>query len=769
VSQGLPAGRRLGHYEITAAIGAGGMGEVYRATDTKLGRDVALKVLPAEMASHPERLERFRREARALAALDHPGIVTVYSVEEHEGVHFLTMQLVDGQPLDRIIPATGLPLDQAASIAAALAEALAAAHEKGIVHRDLKPANVMITKETRVKVLDFGLAKVSRGEASSNSALATAARTSEGVIMGTVPYMSPEQVQGREVDHRTDIFSLGVILYEMTTGRRPFQADNSAGLMSAILRDHPPAATSFRADLPSDLQRAITACLQKDPAARPLSARDLFRAAPESPAAPAPTVGPRLPSVVVLPFANRSPDPGNEYFSDGLTEEVITDLGSIDGLRVISRNSAMSLKGTTRDTPSIARELNVTHVVSGSVRMSGEALRVTVELVDAAKDAPVWSEKYSGTVADVFGIQEEIARKIVAALKIKLTPSEGRQAAERPIRDVVAWDAYLRARREMYDWTPESSQRAHRMVDEALAVVGDAPLLLATKGQLHWNEVNTNVVAADEGLARAEDFVARALALDPDLALAIYVRGLVAGSRGRLEDALPDLYRAQALAPNDANMLAEVIRFSNVAGLRHHGGFVDRLMSIDPLTHVTFLCASSYHWVNGNWAETASAGRRAIELAPAPSMLHAIAGWQIATAGFRDEAVAIVRRAAEACARTALGPWTAFLSHALAGEREAALAYAAALEGAVSNEFAARMVAEAFALLGRHDDALRWLGTAIRLGFVNHKALTAHAPFLGGLPEGPEFHALLDPVRERWLGLVEWERQFLRVERGAVR
>lgn len=762
-------GRTLAHYRVTASIGAGGMGEVYRATDTKLGRDVALKVLPSEMAAHPERLDRFRREARALAALDHPGIVTVYSVEEHEGVHFLTMQLVEGQPLDSIIPGTGLPLDQVASIATALAEALAAAHEKGIVHRDLKPANVMVTRDGRVKVLDFGLAKVSHGEASSNSAIATEARTSEGVIMGTVPYMSPEQVQGREVDHRTDIFSLGVILYEMATGRRPFHSDSSAGLMSAILRDNPAPPISVRSDLSPDFQRAITSCLQKDPAARPQSARDLFRSAPKGQLEPGHLDGPRIPSVVVLPFVNRSTDPGNEYFSDGLTEEVITDLASIEALRVISRNSAMSLKGTTRDTPSIARELNVTHVVSGSVRMAGEALRVTVELVDASSDAPIWSEKYSGTIADVFGIQEEIARKIVAALKVKLTPSEERQAAERPIGDVVAWDAYLRARREMYDWTPESSRRAHHLVEEALAVVGDVPLLLATKGQLHWNEVNTNVVAAEEGLSRAGDFVARALALDPDLALAIYVRGLVAGSRGRLEDALPDLYRAQTLSPNDANMLAEVIRFSNVAGLRHHGGFVDRLRSIDPLTHVTFLCASSYHWVNGSWAESAAAGRRAIELAPAPSMLHAIAGWQIATAGFRDEALSIMRGAARACARTALGPWTAFLSHALAGEREPALEQGLALEGAVSNEFAARMVAEAFALLDRDDDALRWLETATRLGFVNHPALTEHAPFLAGLRERPGFRELMDPVRERWLKMVEWERQFLRAERGIVR
>lgn len=760
--------RTLGHYRIVASIGAGGMGEVYRATDTKLGRDIALKVLPADMAGHPERLERFRREARALAALDHPGIVTVYSVEEHEGRHFLTMQLVEGQPLDRIIPPTGLPLDQALSIATALAEALAAAHEKGIVHRDLKPPNVMITKEGRVKVLDFGLAKMSGGEASSNSALATQAKTSEGVVMGTVPYMSPEQVQGREVDHRTDIFSLGVILYEMATGRRPFHSDSSAGLMSAILRDSPPPPMSVRSDLSPDLQRAITSCLQKDPGARPQSARDLFRSAPAGQAGAAPVTGPGIPGVVVLPFVNRSPDTGNEYFSDGLTEEVITDLASIEALRVISRNSAMSLKGTTRDTRSIAKELNVTHVVSGSVRTAGDALRVTVELVDAASDTPIWSEKYSGTLADVFGIQEEIALKIVAALKVKLTPSEERQAAQRPIPNVIAYDAYLRARQEMYHWTPDSLRRAHRLVNEALAIMGDVPLLLATKGQLHWNEANLNLAGA-EALVQAEEAAARALVLDPSLPLAIFVRGLVAGSRGQLEQALPDLYRAHELSPNDANMMTELIRFSNVAGLRHHGEVVDRVLAIDPLTPITPLCASSYHWVNGKWEEMAAAARRAVELAPEPSMLHAIAAWQLATAGHRDEAVGILERTAGACAGTTVGVWARVLERSLLGDEAGVLGQVDALEHAVSNEFAARMVAEAFALLGRHADALRWLRTAIRLGFASHPALTTHAPFLASLRDRPEFHELMGLIKPRWQALVDWERQHRAAARGTAR
>jgi tetratricopeptide (TPR) repeat protein len=394
---------------------------------------------------------------------------------------------------------------------------------------------------------------------------------------------------------------------------------------------------------------------------------------------------------------------------------------------------------------------------------------VTVELVDAARDTPIWSEKYSGTLADVFGIQEEIARKIVAALKVKLTPSEERHAGQRPIQNVVAYDAYLRARQEMYHWTPESSRRAHRLVDEALAIVGDVPLLLATKGQLHWSEVNTNLVPAEQGLAQAAALVARALAVDPELPLAIFVRGLVAGSRGQLENALPDLYRAHGLAPNDANVLAELIRFSESGGLRQLDPLLDRLLTIDPLTAVTHLCVSGVHDSNGNWQESAPGARRAIEHAREPSMLHALAGWQLARAGYREEAAGILDRTAQACVGSAVGVCSRFLERALAQDEAGALEHATALEGAVSNEFSARMVAEAFALLRRDDDALRWLRTAIRLGFVNHPALTEHAPFLAGLRDRPGFRELMDPVKERWQALVEWEQQQRAAEPGKAR
>ncbi len=270
-------GTTLAHYRITAALGAGGMGEVYRATDTKLGREVALKVLPAEMAASAERLDRFRREAMTLASLDHPGVVGVYSVEESDGIHFLTMQLVEGESLDKLIPEGGMALDRLLGIAEALTESLAAAHDKGIVHRDLKPANVMVAGDGRVKVLDFGLAKMSVGQPDEQlgSEMETDLYTREGVVMGTVPYMSPEQLEGRTVDHRTDIFSLGIVLYELATGTRPFQSESTVGLMSAILRDVPEPVTSLREELPNAFARVIERCLAKDPGDRPESVRDI--------------------------------------------------------------------------------------------------------------------------------------------------------------------------------------------------------------------------------------------------------------------------------------------------------------------------------------------------------------------------------------------------------------------------------------------------------------------------------------------------------------
>jgi len=416
----LAPGTKLGPYEIHSSLGAGGMGEVYRATDAKLARDVALKVLPAEMADDPERLARFRREAKTLAQLDHPNIVTIYSVEESDGVHFLTMQLVEGQPLDRLICAGGLPLEQIVEIASALGDALAAAHEKGIVHRDLKPANVMVSSEGRVKVLDFGLAKDINVVNAGDATMTSDSRTQVGVVMGTPAYMSPEQTSGRPLDHRTDIFSLGVLLHEMATGRRPFEGTSSAELVSAILRDAPPSVTDMRPDLPSDLARIVRRCLEKDPRHRVQTARDVSnefrdlarlgsRAAPVSASAARTVAAPDSNArravvredegfwVAVLPFKYAGSNADLRALADGLTDDILTGFSKFSYLRVIAGSSTARYANQAVDVRAVARELGARYVMEGSIRPAGTKVRIAVQLVDASSGAGLWAGTYDRT------------------------------------------------------------------------------------------------------------------------------------------------------------------------------------------------------------------------------------------------------------------------------------------------------------------------------------------------------------------------------------
>jgi tetratricopeptide (TPR) repeat protein len=384
---------------------------------------------------------------------------------------------------------------------------------------------------------------------------------------------------------------------------------------------------------------------------------------------------------------------------------------------------------------------------------------VTAELVEARTDKPIWSEKYSGTTDDVFGIQEEIARKIVVALKMTLTESEERQVAARPIENPMAYDSYLRARHAMYSWAPDASTRGLRLVDDALAIVGNTPLLLATKAQLYWNEVNMNIAPAAVRLPQAMEYVERALAIDPRHALAIFVRGLVAGSRGRQEEALPDLYLAHDLWPGDANILAELCRFSNTAGLRHHGVFVERIALIDPLTAISALVTSSYHWTGGRFEESVASCRRACEMSNPASMFPIMAGAQLAVAGRRTEASEILKKSADALNGTPLGREAAFLHYGLLGERDRALPFAPPTDAAIQNEFAAMFTADAYAAIGRHDDAIRWVRNAVDHGFINYPYIAEHDPFLASVRGDPGLKPLLAKVKPRWEAVVEWERR----------
>jgi TolB-like protein len=406
------------------------MGEVFRATDTKLGRDVALKVLPPDLEFDPNRLARFQREARSIAALNHPHIITLHSIEDADGIHFLTMELVEGRSLNRLIPEGGLPLDRIVEIGAAITEALAATHEKGIVHRDLKPSNVMVTDDGLVKVLDFGLAREIYSAPSGGFTLTSAGLTEVGDVVGTPAYSSPEQIMGRAVDHRTDIFSFGVLLYEMATGQRPFQGRSSAELASAILRDTPRPVNELRTELPGELARVIQCCLEKHAADRFSSAR-LVRdglldvtAAARSVSRPVAGGDSATESeddgfwIAVLPFGCHGANAVLETLAEGLTEEIVTGLSRFSYLRVIALSSTLRYTHQAFDVRTAGKELRARYVMEGSVRQAGPALRIAVQLVDASSGANLWAETYQRTLRteDTFALQDDVVPRIVSTV-----------------------------------------------------------------------------------------------------------------------------------------------------------------------------------------------------------------------------------------------------------------------------------------------------------------------------------------------------------------
>ncbi len=672
----LPAGTRLGSHEIVAPIGAGGMGEVYRARDTKLGRDVALKVLPAEMASSPERLERFQREARAVAALNHPHIVTIHSVEESGGVHFLTMELVEGRSLDLLIAAGALPVGRLVEIASALADALAAAHEKGIIHRDLKPANVMVGEGGRVKVLDFGLAKVESagGQSPDSTELPTEMKTQEGVVMGTVPYMSPEQVQGRALDHRTDIFSLGIILYEMATGQRPFSGQSSAELVSSILRDTPPSVVELRADLPVELARVIARCLEKSAADRFPSAQELrygLRGVPTTGAAPirAATASVSRPPamadsgaeragegfwVAVLPFKYGGAE-DLAALADGLAEEIAAGLSRFRYLSVVSSVSAARLKGEAGDERALGVRLGARYVLEGSIRMGGAAIRVSAQLVDTETGAQLWAETYNRDLqaSSVFVVQDDVAARIVATVAdsygvlVNSMRSAIRQKDDADLTP-VDWQFQYFAYREQI--TPSAHAALKSRLESAVERDDRQSDLWACLAQIYVDEYafgfESDATSLDRALAAArraveldranqfalvalaqthffrQDLAAfgpaaeRAMALNPLNTDAVGILGLQIVHTGEFERGAAIVRRAMELNPNHAGWM----HFAPLWEHFHKGEYeqaLERANRVDiPGLFWPYLVAASACGHLGRRAEAAAAVRDLLALDP---------------------------------------------------------------------------------------------------------------------------------------------------------
>jgi serine/threonine protein kinase/tetratricopeptide (TPR) repeat protein len=753
----LAPGTCVGRYRILSALGAGGMGEVYRARDTRLGRDVAVKVLHASFAGDAVRVRRFEVEARAASALSHPNILAVYDVGTNEGASYLVTELLEGETLAAHLKGRPLPVARALDLAIQMALGLAAAHAKAIVHRDFKPENVFITSDGRVKILDFGLARplLPIGPVADRTEAATyegAAGTEAGVVLGTVGYMSPEQAKGRPADPRSDVFGLGCVIYEMLSGRRAFARASAIETLGAILAERPPDLAGL-ASVPREVAAVVDRCLEKDPGARFASAIEVVAALQHLPPRPAgedEDAAPAAKSLLVLPFTDLSPGKDNEYFSDGLTEEIIGALSRIRSLRVISRTTAMSLKQTPKSVPALGRELGVRHVLEGSVRRAGNNLRISAHLVDAGSDAPVWSDRFAGTLDDVFEIQERVSRAIAEALEVRLTSSEDRRMAKRPISSIQVYDCYLRARAALQTFSASGLQEAERLLSEGLAVAGENALLLAGLARVHFEHVDLGM-QGEEGLEEAETFARRALALDPDCAPASAVLGLVMHFRGDLREAVRLLRRAVELDPHDTDTLWWLAWFHLwlIGRPREGMTIARRSVELDPANLMGYSAIAFAHFVEGRYEEAAAAG----EVIPHEHPMYRYgAGLVLAGMGRTDEALALLDPV-EPTESFEVGHYFAlFLKLALRGERGR---FAEALRPefvrlAEIDACTAAIFTMFYALAGDSDTALDWLEKAVSRGYFNYPFLHADNRFTAPLHGHPRFERLMTTMKAKW-------------------
>jgi len=652
----LAPGTKIGSYEVAAQIGEGGMGEVYRATDRRLKREVAIKVLLEAVAADADRLARFQREAEVLASLNHPGIAHVYGLEEVQGtlstdgsgsrrpLLALVMELVEGPTLaDRIVQGP-IPAAEALRIARQIAEALEAAHARSVVHRDLKPANIKLRPDGTVKVLDFGLAKAmeppgaSEGHAQSMApTIETPPMTEAGVILGTAAYMSPEQAQGRGVDARSDIFAFGAVLYEALTGRRAFRGASTVETLASVLRDEPAVP-----DAPIELQGVILRCLRKQPGERYQSASEL-RATLE---AIAPGRAGGTASIAVLPFTNLSADKDNEYFGDGLAEEILNALTQIHGLRVIARASAFRFRGE-QDLRKVSDALQVGSVLTGSVRRAGNRIRVSAQLIDPSDDSQLWSERYDRELRDVFDIQDEVAQAIVAQLKGKLGAPTDRPLVKRYTENLEAHSLYLKGNFHLYHLTTTEMDKGRAYLEQAVALEPGHARAWVALGDYHIAACFMGTAPPTTRWSLALDIVRKAVAVDGELAEAHGALAFLEGhAEHRWEDALARFGTALALNPSSArahfwhgDTLFYLGRSEeSLAALR-------RAVELDPLLPLYEEVLAEVYLFTGQTAKAEEHARHILEIDPGYAWAMAILGECCSLTGRLSEGVELLERA----------------------------------------------------------------------------------------------------------------------------
>ncbi len=633
----LTKGLEVSHYRILERIGAGGMGEVYLADDTKLNRRVALKFLPTNMSQDPDTRRRFIREAQAAAALDHPNIVTVYEVSEFSGRPFFSMQYIKGKTLQHYCQES-LPVNEVINLIESVANGLSQAHDKGITHRDIKPANIIVNAEMRPKILDFGLAAVRGGED----------LTQAGSTLGTIAYMSPEQAQGHTVDNRSDLFSLGVVLYELLTGVAPFRKDNTAATLNMILNAEPEPLNNHKTEIPdsiqSSLQALITKCFTKNPDSRYQTAKELatsLRTIKDSLASPNSQSNIEQaevqPSIAVLPFANMSADPENEYFSDGLTEELLNVLAKNPELKVTGRTSSFAFKGVQEDLREIGRKLGVRTLLEGSVRKSGARVRITAQLVNVTDGFHLWSETYDRTLEDIFAVQDEIAAEVSKALDVTLLGKSTEKHTANPESHALVLRGNFFSRR----FTKESSDIAIGLYKQALELDENNAHALAGLASAYSVQAGYGYSETKSTFLKAKDAALRALAIDDQIPAANVALGWITTSFDYDYESGKALFqKAIELAPNDSKALSALGRTLALTGDLDEGlELARKSVELDPLDPEAHMYYGLALVLSGKLEDSRRVMNQALELSPGMTAINATIGAIYLLEGRLEEAV----------------------------------------------------------------------------------------------------------------------------------